>query len=91
MCSFLPGVGTVDCNRSLNKAILNRQPETVTFAVISFAEPGKITRHLNLKGEAKSDEFAVVARMKLDNSSDGTWCVVSVNCQGHDGILVKDL
>jgi hypothetical protein len=50
---------------------LQYEPKTVALAVISFAELGDLARHLSLKGKAKSNEFAVVARVKFNDPSDG--------------------
>lgn len=70
MRSALLGVGAVDCNRPLNTAILQCEPKTVALCVISFAELRKLARHLGLKREAKSNEFAVVASVKFNELSD---------------------
>lgn len=70
MRSFLLGVGTVDCNCRLDIAVMQREPETVALIVISFAELGKFACQLGLKGEAKSDELAVIASVKFNDSSD---------------------
>ena len=86
MRPFLPGTGTVDCNRPLDISILQREPETVAFADIALAELGKLARHLALERETKSDEFAVIARMKLDDSSYGAGYVAFVNRKSHDEI-----
>ena len=86
MRSLLHDVGAVDCNRPLNIAVLQCEPKTVALAVISFAELGKLARHLSLKGEAKSNEFAVVASVKFNDPSDRTRYVVFVNCQSHDDV-----
>jgi len=86
MRSILFGVGAIDCNCPLDIAVLQCEPKTVALAVISFAEFGKLARHLGLKGKAKSDESAVVASVKINDPSDGARYVAFVNCQSHDEV-----
>ena len=78
-------MGAINRNGPLNMAILQRQPEPVAFAVITFTERDKFPCNLALKRQAKSHECAVVLSVKFNDSADGARQVTFVNGQRHDG------
>jgi hypothetical protein len=78
------GMRTVNCNRTLDPAILQSYPKSVPILDIPLAKFGKFPSHLALEREAEPHQSTVVVSVKLNDFSDGSGQVALVDGDSHD-------